>query len=322
VYWILGFELPITGGFLSLFIPKQWWFRYLPGLFRRISLLVAFLIGFPFLFNWWGVQKTLSSFNYFVIMGRTYHFNFEHVLKQRRNDISGVLHVGAHSAEEAYIYKKLKIAPVLWIEARPDLIEKINGRLESLCLLNNGHYVRHGAVWSVSDVYCRLRIATNDMSSSLLNLGKSHQKYFPFVRKASENPEIEINTVTIRDLVEQFLLEMNHSLSEMELEEKQSSDNKFSVKKFNFLYLNVQGAELPALKGCGNGILSNLDYVLTGISIEDHFQNGTRLDSLDEYLGIYGLVREATCLPPIGQGMLLSYVSCRTWCCTNSCSTL
>ena len=68
VYWILGFELPITGGVLSLFIPKQWWFRYLPGLFRRISLLVAFLIGFPFLFNWWGVQKTLSSFNYFVII--------------------------------------------------------------------------------------------------------------------------------------------------------------------------------------------------------------------------------------------------------------
>jgi len=35
---------------------------------------------------------------------------------------NGVLHIGAHKAEESTIYKNLAWSPVYWIEAQPELV--------------------------------------------------------------------------------------------------------------------------------------------------------------------------------------------------------
>ena len=45
---------------------------------------------------------------------------------------TGVLHVGAHLAEEALDYETFGWTPVIWVEAQPNLVQALNSKLDSL----------------------------------------------------------------------------------------------------------------------------------------------------------------------------------------------
>ena len=45
--------------------------------------------------------------------------------------VSGVLHVGAHEAEEASGYERFSWLPIIWIEAQPELVKQLKKRLDS-----------------------------------------------------------------------------------------------------------------------------------------------------------------------------------------------
>ncbi len=63
---------------------------------------------------------------------------------------------------------------------------------------------------------------------------------------------------------------------------------------FNFLNLDIQGAELKAMKGMGD-YLKNFDYVYTEINDDHLYINCALVSDLDDFLLQYGLVRVETC---------------------------
>ena len=48
------------------------------------------------------------------------------LIERSRIDISGVVHAGAHTGEEAESYEACGVSRVLWIEANPELMAALN----------------------------------------------------------------------------------------------------------------------------------------------------------------------------------------------------
>ena len=77
----------------------------------------------------------------------------------------GVVHVGAHLAEEAEAYSSHNFGPVLWIEANPTLANSLR---ESI---GPPHEVRQALVWSKSGISKLFKLASNGQSSSIFEFG-------------------------------------------------------------------------------------------------------------------------------------------------------
>lgn len=174
----------------------------------------------------------------------------------------GVLHVGAHLAEEADAYLFAgwaKQNKIIWIESQPQLIAELRKKLNI-----NFHEVIEATVWSKSAEKLTFKITNNSQSSSLLNLG-THELTYPEVKVVSN---YEIETTTLKDL---FPSEIT----------------------FDFINLDIQGSELEALKGFGK-IPSSIKWIYAEINKEYVYENCATVDELDEYLREQGLYRVAT----------------------------
>lgn len=159
------------------------------------------------------------------------------------------LHVGAHRAEELDMYEKLKFERVDWVEAQPDLCEELKQRLPG-----SSNRVYQACVWGTTGLRVNLRITNNSHSSSILPFG-SHSRDYPNVRV-----DHEISVSTIR--LDEFLQE----------------------KAYSFVNLDIQGAELEALKGMGD-LISTVDVVYTEVNNKEVYEGCALIDDLDEWLG-------------------------------------
>lgn len=192
------------------------------------------------------------------------------LVRKHRMEVTGVIHGGAHLAEEANQYDRLfKDAPVTWIEANPavhdqiiDMIEHFpNQRLIEACL------------WSTDGETKTFHVTNYDgMSSSLLAFG-THPTFSP---DTMFTHTIEVSTRTLDSLDAQ-----HHLVG-------------------NLLNLDLQGVEGPVLQGARH-MLGRIDYVYCEANIEEVYVGCTRLHELDTYLGSFGFRRADTSLVP-GQG--------------------
>lgn len=82
----------------------------------------------------------------------------------------GVLHVGAHRAEESQEYIENGWRHVIWIEAQPELAENLRKNLN-----NKFNTVIEAVAWSQSGEKLIFNVANNGQSSSLYEFG-SHSE--------------------------------------------------------------------------------------------------------------------------------------------------
>jgi FkbM family methyltransferase len=134
-------------------------------------------------------------------------------VKRHRVFPRGIVHIGAHEGEEADVYGQL---PVTWIEANPDLIDPLRRKLRRY----RTHRVIEAAV-SDREGQAPFHLASNGQSSSLLALG-THATEHPDVIYTGERT---LTTTTLDALVAE------HNI------------------KADLLVMDVQGAELMAMKG-------------------------------------------------------------------------
>jgi len=171
----------------------------------------------------------------------------------------GVLHVGAHEAEELEDYEEYGWLPVYWAEAQPDKYTDLQKRLTP-----PNHEVFHVAAWDVSGEEMTFNIMSNTQSSSLLELGLHSKEY----------PEI---------VVDRTLNVVTQKLDDA------------IPKDFNpeLVALDIQGAELRAIKG----FEPRLDYVkwiYCEVNREMLYEGCSTIGEMDEYLGSKLFIRRAT----------------------------
>jgi FkbM family methyltransferase len=181
-----------------------------------------------------------------------------------------ILHVGAHLAEEApaYIGANWGTSGIFWLEVQPDLVAKLKKELDP-----EKHVVIEAAVWSQSGIKMQFNRMTNSQSSSLLDLGQ-HAKYYPEIELQEK---VEITTKRIDEIFE------NH-------------------KHFNFVNLDLQGAELEALKGMGQ-LLEKVSWIYSEVNWKELYKGCAIISEVDDFLGKNGFLRVATFREPfVGWG--------------------
>lgn len=192
-------------------------------------------------------------------------FSFDYVKEQFPGEITGVVHIGAHYAEEAWEYDALGWK-ALWFEAHPEYAKKMRENLNyykdqygfEVCLSDtDGEQVEF---WTTADEY----------ASSMLK-PKLHQQQNPH---AFINGKIELTTIRFDTLWNTF----------------GALHPEIPLSDYNLLVLDVQGAETKVFKGMGNYI-KNFKGIISEYSTVEFYEDVPQLTDLDQLYGEFDFVR-------------------------------
>lgn len=176
--------------------------------------------------------------------------------------------MGAHKAEESVGYDEAGWGHVYWIEAQPNRASELRSRLNG-----SKNTVIELAAWDSEVASMTLHVTNNSESTSLLEMG-THRLHYP-----------DISVV-------------------QEVKVKAGRLDKHLPKSanFNFVNLDIQGAELQALKGLEE-YMPQVQWIYSEINFEDLYVGGTTIEALDEFLKRAGFVMAARMrVPKVGWG--------------------
>jgi FkbM family methyltransferase len=179
-------------------------------------------------------------------------------------DIKGVIHCGAHNAEEFPMYKSIGVKNIVWVEANPEKSEFCKEYLKN----EKDSIVINEAVNDIDGEKIEFNITNNGESSSILKL-KNHKNYYPQIDVVKK---IEVSTKRLDTIF---------------------SENNLSIDKYNFLNLDLQGVELRAIKSLGTYI-ENIDYIYTEINRQELYEGCDIVDDIDSFLLEKGFIRMET----------------------------
>ena len=164
---------------------------------------------------------------------------------------TGIVHIGAHLAEEAELYNELGFEPVLWVEALPDIAEKASRRIVNF----PKQKVICSTLSSESGKVLTFYRAGNEGSSSSLLAPHLIMAAHPEVRVSNETRVI---TQTMDEILSDF-------------------------HQYKFLCMDVQGAELEVLKG-GPEALKRFDFVMSEVSIRQLYKGAPKFNEITNFL--------------------------------------
>ncbi len=171
--------------------------------------------------------------------------------------ISGIIHVGAHNCEELSLYKHMgvPIDKIIWLEADDKLVQQ--------CKLTNNKLRIYTCVAAETDGrICTFGVSSNTgASSSILPLGV-HARDYPTITYVEER---ELQTSRLDTFFG------NHGIHE----------------NFNFMAIDVQGAEMMVLQGMGH-LLDMIDYLYIEVNNVEMYQGCALVHELDAYLMKHG----------------------------------
>jgi FkbM family methyltransferase len=178
----------------------------------------------------------------------------------------GVIHIGAHEGQELAKYREMGLRDVLFIEANPRVFARLRARIggeDGIVLVNRAITDRTGPV--------ALRVTSHDQSSSLLKL-RLHQEYYPTI---VEEEVIEVPGTTLDALI---------------------AAQGLPSAAYNLLNIDIQGAELLALRGA-EATLRQIDGINVEVNFEELYADCAQIEELDAFLDGRGFRRVATTCP-------------------------
>ena len=174
---------------------------------------------------------------------------------------SGIIHIGAHVGEEHNIYSEVGVENVLWIEANKKFFDKLCNNLSHITTYKFFNYL----VSDVDDKEYKFYVTNNEESSSLLEL-EEHKK---------EHPHVHVtDTINLKSKTVDSIMELN----------------KVQTEKYNFINLDIQGAELLAMKGAEK-LLSKINYVYSEINTKHLYKDCALIDEIDSFLKSHNFQR-------------------------------
>jgi len=186
-------------------------------------------------------------------------FSIQELAEDMGVTVSGVLHVGAHLAEESDDYERYNWTPIIWVEAQPKIIRQLEQRLNG-----NIHRIIEAAIWHESGTRLPLYIASNSQSTSLLEFG-THAQVRP-----------DINFV---DSIMVTTKRLDHLITKEEMPD--------------FINLDIQGAELSALRSLGS-LIARVNHIYMEVNRREVYKGCAHYTEVDAYLKNLGFSRIAT----------------------------
>jgi FkbM family methyltransferase len=192
------------------------------------------------------------------------YIKLQDLISRHNLKIHGVIHLGAHNAEELEDYTACGISRTVWVEANPN---KIIGLLNRVLAIP-GHSVFCFAAHETDGLWLKLNVANNGESSSIFELHE-HKELYPHIEMVES---VSVPTRRVDSLFKQ---------------------NGLDASAFNFVNVDIQGAELLALKGMSN-MLDSIDYIYAEINIGELYKGCCKVEEIDEYLSKFNFSRVET----------------------------
>lgn len=174
----------------------------------------------------------------------------------------GVIHIGAHKMEERKDYLASNINDIIWIEANPELVE------HNLPLISDSESIFQYVISNQDDQIYDFHLTNNGESSSILDL-YLHKIHHPHIHITET---IKVNSKRMDTLIR---------------------ENSINIKNFDFINLDIQGAELLALKGFGD-TLSSVKYIYTEVNTNYIYKDCCLINEIDEFLSDFSFERKET----------------------------
>ncbi len=187
--------------------------------------------------------------------------DFPQLFARHHIKADSALHLGANTGQEAEVYSRLGIKRVIWVEALPDIhqqlcenIKRFPGQAAVLACIGD----RDG------DKVTFHRASNGSQSSSFLEFG-THAKSYP---DTVFTETIEMETVRVDSLMNAWF------------------PDHLMMGRW-FLNIDLQGAELLALRGMGN-LLWHIEHVYTEVNTEEVYKGCPLVGEIDDYLRAFG----------------------------------
>lgn len=195
-------------------------------------------------------------------------------------NISGVIHIGAHTGEEYVEYLRFRVPKVIFFEPIPKCYN-------ALC-----NFIAHLNA-SNPQLVCEATTCNYALgnSNTTVDLNISHHRTVDCAYGASSSILKPKEHLTQHPDV---LFE-----DSIEVDMHRLDDLNGSVQTCNFINIDVQGYELEVFKG-GVNTLEHIDYVMTEVNSDEVYENCARIEEVDKFLGDFGFRRVETCM---GGGM-------------------
>lgn len=173
-----------------------------------------------------------------------------------------LLHVGAHEGEELedYVNERWGMTQTAWVEANPEVADKLVMRLSAGKLGN--HCVIQALAWDTDDDEVSFYVASNSQASSALPM-RVHLLEYPGIHV---DQEIQVRARRLEKLIPE------------------------DFPPIDFINLDVQGSELRVLKGLGSRINEVL-AIYSEVNIKELYSGCAMLEELDGWLLDRGFVR-------------------------------
>jgi FkbM family methyltransferase len=187
-----------------------------------------------------------------------------------KNKVRGAVHIGAHTCEELQFYYNIGLddSNIIWFEANPKIVEENIKRLPNSKIYQAMLAENNGEERS-------FMITNNGQSSSFLEFGTHKDDYSNIV----EVDRITLKTTTL--------------------------DSYNIPEHYNFLNIDVQGAELHVLKGSLE-TLKHIDYIYAEVNIQEVYKGCGLINEVEDLLKPYGFVRVLQDInPKVGWGDVL-----------------
>jgi FkbM family methyltransferase len=173
----------------------------------------------------------------------------------------GIIHIGAHLMEERDDYLSYGLDNTIWVEANPNIyvdIKHIND-------IDSDEKCFNYAISDKDDEVVNFKITNNGQSSSILDL-ELHSFYYP--------PITVIETLNVKTKRMDTLIK----------------ENNLKIENYDFLNIDIQGAELLALKSFGD-LLHNVKFIYTEINTNKLYKDCALVTEIDDYLNFYNFNR-------------------------------
>lgn len=196
------------------------------------------------------------------------------ITRRQAVKVRGVLHVGAHLAEERSDYDAVRAGQVWWVEGNPNLIPKLTQTLTTRDPKRRQgrratqSHVIHSLVGGQSKSNVTLHVANNGQSSSVLDLG-THKLAHPTVRYVGD---VKAPMTTIDRLVDQHKI------------------------KANFLNLDIQGYEMEALFGAQGFLDRQAEILYIEVNQDELYVGCTLLPEMTDWLAARGFQLRELCM--------------------------
>ena len=188
---------------------------------------------------------------------------FNYLCKKYSFVPTGIIHIGAHLAEERTSYLSMGVNNIIWVEANPKLYERIKNENTSSTELFFNY-----AISNQNNKMCDLHITNSTQSSSILELDK-HKIYYPDIFVTEK---VSVRSKTIDSLFE--------------------SEN-IDASKYNFLNIDIQGAEYLAFLGASK-TLEKINYIYSEVNKDTLYKDCGLISDINKLLSKYGFMRVET----------------------------